>query len=93
MSDGKTEAYRSMRVDGHSKYYSDTDRNKPLINNKNMEKTKDLTYMPNQRWHQIISFIKSGVRIVGYCFIPFSLVTATILLILSEVIGIVEELV
>ena len=24
MSDGKTEAYRSMRVDGHSKYYSDT---------------------------------------------------------------------
>ena len=39
------------------------------------------------------SFIKSGVRILGYCFIPFSLVTATILLIFSEVIGIGEELV
>ena len=52
MSDGKTEAYRSMRVEGHSKYYSDTDRNKPLISSKNMEKTKDLTYMPNQRWQQ-----------------------------------------
>tara|TARA_R110002153_G_scaffold15494_2_gene55260 strand:- start:5 stop:286 length:282 start_codon:yes stop_codon:yes gene_type:complete len=93
MSDGKTEAYRSMRVDGHSKYYSDTDRNKPLTSNKNMEKTKDLTYMPNQRWHQIISFIKSGVRILGYAFLPFDLVIATGILIFSEVIGIVEELV
>ena len=53
----------------------------------------DIKYMPNQKWHKIISFIKSGVRILGYCFIPFSLVTATILLILSEIIGIVEELV
>jgi|TARA_B110000967_G_scaffold172743_1_gene183964 hypothetical protein len=53
----------------------------------------DIKHMPNQKWHKIISFIKSGVRILGYCFIPFSLVTATILLILSEIIGIVEELV
>ena len=50
-------------------------------------------HTPDPKWHKIISFIKSGVRIVGYCFIPFSLVTSTILLILSEVIGIVEELV
>ena len=49
--------------------------------------------LPDARKHQIISFVKSGVRILGYCFIPFSLVTATILLILSEIIGIVEELV
>ena len=48
---------------------------------------------PDARKHQIVSFIKSGIRIVGYCFIPFNLVTATILLILSEVVGIVEELV
>jgi hypothetical protein len=47
--------------------------------------------MPNQKWHQIVSFIKSGVRIVGYCFIPFNLVYATVLLVLSEVI--VEEMV
>ena len=53
----------------------------------------DIKHMPNQKWHKIISFIKSGVRILGYCFIPFNLVTATILLILSEIIGIVEELV
>ena len=53
----------------------------------------DIKHMPNQKWHKIISFIKSGVRILGYCFIPFNLVTATFLLILSEVIGIIEELV
>lgn len=93
MSDGKTEAYRDMKLNKHSTYYYDLDRNKPLTSNKNMEKTKDLTYMPNQRWHQIISFIKSGVRILGYAFLPFDLVIATGILIFSEVIGIVEELV
>ena len=53
----------------------------------------NLANMPDQKKHQIISFIKSGVRILGYCFIPFNLVTATIILILSEVIGILEEMV
>ena len=59
-----------------------------------IEKDRDnLKHMPDQKLHQQISFFKSGVRIVGYFFIPFSLVTATTLLILSEVIGIIEELV
>ena len=53
----------------------------------------DIDKMPNQKWHQIVSFIKSGVRIVGYCFIPFNLIIATILLVLSEIIGILEEMV
>lgn len=53
----------------------------------------ELEHMPNQKWHKIISFIKSGVRILGYAIIPFNLVIATGVLILSEVIGIVEELV
>lgn len=53
----------------------------------------DIDKMPNQKWHQIVSFIKSGVRIIGYCFIPFNLIVATTLLILSEVIGILEEMV
>jgi len=48
---------------------------------------------PDAKKHQIISFIKSGIRILGYCFIPFNLVVASILLILSEVVGIIEELV
>ena len=49
--------------------------------------------LPDAYLHQRISFIKSGVRILGYCFIPFSLGWATAFLILSEVIGIIEELV
>ena len=48
---------------------------------------------PDARKHQLVSFIKSGIRILGYCFIPFSLVTSAILLILSEIVGIIEELV
>ena len=49
--------------------------------------------LPDARKHQIISFVKSGIRIIGYGFIPFNLATATILLILSEIVGIIEELV
>ena len=48
---------------------------------------------PDARKHQIVSFIKSGIRILGYVFIPFNLVVAAILLILSEIVGIIEELV
>ena len=48
---------------------------------------------PDARKHQIVSFIKSGIRILGYIFIPFNLVISAILLILSEIVGIIEELV
>jgi|TARA_R110000824_G_scaffold114900_4_gene265740 hypothetical protein len=61
-----------------------------IINQLAGAKIKEL---PDAYLHQKISFFKSGVRILGYIFIPFSLVTATALLILSEVIGIIEELV
>ena len=54
---------------------------------------RNLLSIPDPKKHQIISFIKSGVRIVGYIFLPFSLEIETILLILSEIIGIKEELV
>ena len=62
-------------------------------NSKIDTKFKHLEKMPDQKWHQIISFIKSGIRIVGYAIIPFDLVAAAIVLIFSEVIGIIEELV
>ena len=58
--------------------------------NKNM---KNLDQMPDQKWHRRISFLKSGIRIVGYIFIPLNLITATTLLIVSEAVGIIEELV
>jgi hypothetical protein len=68
-------------------------RDKMIQKVEDYKSVKDLDKMPNQKWHQIVSFIKSGVRIVGYCFIPFNLVVATTLLILSEVIGVIEEIV
>jgi hypothetical protein len=55
--------------------------------------SKNKQELPNAYLHQKISFLKSAIRIVGYGFLPFSLETATIVLILSEIIGIGEELV
>lgn len=48
---------------------------------------------PDPKLHQTVSFIKSGVRIVGYILIPISLTAAMLTLVFSEVIGIFEELV
>jgi len=49
---------------------------------------KNLEKMPNQKWHQIVSFIKSGVRIVAYVLLPFDLVIGAGVLVVSELIGI-----
>jgi len=56
-------------------------------------KVRKLDKLPDPKLHQQISFIKSGIRILGYACIPFSLFWATTFLILSEVVGIIEELV
>jgi len=56
-------------------------------------KMKNIDQMPDQKWHRRISFLKSGIRIVGYIFIPLNLITATTLLVVSEAVGIIEELV
>ena len=49
--------------------------------------------IPDPKLHQKISFIKSGIRILGYGALWYSLDIAAILLILSEIVGIGEELV
>ena len=54
---------------------------------------KNLDKLPDPKKHQLISFVKSGIRILGYIFIPFNLGVAVTLLIVSEAVGIVEELV
>ena len=54
---------------------------------------KNLDKLPDPKKHQIISFVKSGIRILGYIFIPFDLGAAVALLVVSEAIGILEELV
>ena len=54
---------------------------------------KNLEKLPDPRLHQIISFVKSGIRILGYIFIPFDLGAAVALLVVSEAVGILEEMV
>ena len=49
--------------------------------------------LPDAKKHQQISFVKSGIRILGYIFIPFNISVAVTLLIVSEAVGILEELV
>ena len=54
---------------------------------------KNLDKLPDPKKHQLISFVKSGIRILGYLFIPFDLGAAVALLVVSEAVGIIEELV
>ena len=55
--------------------------------------TQPMNY-PDAKKHQIVSFIKSGVRIAGYVLLAADmLVACAVVLILSEAIGIYEELV
>ena len=48
---------------------------------------------PDPKKHQLVSFLKSGVRLLGYIFLPFNLYIAMGVLLVSEIIGIIEELV
>lgn len=49
---------------------------------------------PDARMHKIVSFVKSGVRIAGYLLLTVDqLVLCAFVLILSEMIGIYEEVV
>ena len=54
---------------------------------------KNLDKLPDPKKHQLISFVKSGIRILGYLFIPFDLGAAVALLVVSEAVGILEEMV
>tara|TARA_Y100000385_G_scaffold268816_1_gene306233 strand:- start:466 stop:702 length:237 start_codon:yes stop_codon:yes gene_type:complete len=78
MSDGITEARRGT-------YFSDR--------SKKVSIEIDGKKIPNPKAHQRISFAKSSIRIIGYSFIPFNLEIACAVLIFSEIIGIIEELV
>jgi len=48
---------------------------------------------PDPLRHQRVSFIKSGIRIFGYGMLLVNLPLGVGILILSEVVGILEELV
>ena len=54
----------------------------------------DLDHMPNQRMHKIVSFIKSGLRLVACIFgMTEMFVVGFALLFMAEVVGIYEEMV
>jgi hypothetical protein len=48
---------------------------------------------PDPKKHQVVSFLKSAVRLTGYGALLYSIGLGVFILILSEIIGIVEELV
>ena len=58
-----------------------------------LKKEADLEKLPDPRKHQIVSFIKSGIRILGYIVLPFDILTSAFLLVFSEAVGVYEELV
>jgi len=99
MSDGITEARRGTYFSNTSRYaIPESDPQTGELNPYYKELTGkdnplDIKHMPNQKWHRYVSFMKSGVRILGYALIPFNLGWAVTFLILSEGIGIIEELV
>ena len=53
----------------------------------------DKQELPDAKKHQQISFVKSAIRIVGYILIPFNIGLAVTFLVVSEAVGIIEELV
>ena len=83
--------WKKEQYENYQKQMSDRE----IMNAKNIRpvKLKNIDQMPDQKWHRRISFIKSGIRIAGYALIPFNLIAATVVLVISEVVGIVEELV
>ena len=53
----------------------------------------NLEKFPDPDKHQKISFIKSGIRILGYACLFFNIYAAASFLIASEILGIYEEMV
>ena len=60
---------------------------------KDLSTSNNIQDYPDAKKHQLVSFIKSGIRIFGYILIPINLLAAASVLVISEVIGIYEELV
>ena len=52
-----------------------------------------MTYFNSMTEHTKISYIKSGVRIFAYFMLPWNIPFAVSFLILSEILGIIEEMI
>jgi hypothetical protein len=101
MSDGITEARRGTYF--KSEKYKTIIENEPIMKEKKtapkmnvgQEPHKEINFekLPDPTNHQLISFLKSAVRISGYLLLFYSPLIAVPVLVFSEIIGIVEELV
>jgi hypothetical protein len=106
MSDGLTEAMRGLKPREYNstlveELINETSEEELSKLNKQMKKIKKnkvikskpllIKDLPDPKMHKIYSFIKSTIRISGYMIIPFDITIAAIILIMSEIVGIVEE--
>ena len=72
----------------------ETKKKQPKMNTwQEPHKEIDFKNLPDPTNHQLISFLKSAVRISGYLLLFYNLMIAVPVLVLSELIGIAEELV
>jgi hypothetical protein len=102
MGDGRTNLFRSMWTrtttnDTKSSWeYSDTQVKSASLEEqaKHTPWEEELVHMPNQRMHKIVSFIKSGLRLIACIFgMTEMFVVGFALLFMAEVVGIYEEMV
>jgi hypothetical protein len=57
-------------------------------------KTTQIENHPDAKKHKIISFVKSGIRIIACGFLAYyEIQTASVLFLLAELLGVAEELV
>jgi hypothetical protein len=68
-------------------------REKKVMEIKDLSSSPTMQNYPDAKKHQFVSFIKSGIRIFGYVLLPFNILAGASVLVVSEVIGIIEELV
>jgi hypothetical protein len=54
---------------------------------------QEVNNYPDAKKHQIVSFIKSGIRLIGYALLFIDIPAAAIVLIASEAVGVLEELI
>ena len=85
--------WKKEQYENYQKQMSDREIMNAKRGIKNPPQLKNIDQMPDQKWHRRISFIKSGIRIVGYLAIPINIPAAVALLVVSEAVGIIEELV
>ena len=85
--------WKKEQYENYKKQMSDREIMNAKRGVKNPPQLKNIDQMPDQKWHRRISFIKSGIRIVGYLAIPINIPAAVALLVVSEAVGIIEELV